>query len=133
MSSEEQLITIVGLDKERIRESAVNKGGWILPFKLSAKPNESWERYFYEAHRKSTNPKKKDVKIIDDCIEVQFSENDNQQQALDMLNEDVTNANSVYKEVYLKKIQIQDEMKALQLKQVGTLRKLKEDSEHLKF
>lgn len=133
MSTEEQVIKIVGVDKERIRESAVNKGGWILPFKLSAKPNESWERYFYDAHRKNTNPRKRDAKLINDYIEVQIAETDNQQQILDLLNVDVATSNSVYMEVYLKKIQIQDEMKALQLKQVGVLQRLKEDSDHLKF
>jgi hypothetical protein len=130
---EEQLIKIISVDKEHIRESAVIKGGWIIPFKLSAKPNESWERHFYEVHRKSVNPKKKDVKLIEGYVEVQFSEGDNQQQALDMLNEDVTNTNTIYRDVYLKKIQIQDDMKAQQLKQQGVLQKLKNDSEGLKF
>ena len=133
MSSEEQVITIIGVDKERIRESAVVKGGWIIPFKLSAKPNESWERHFYETHRKNINPKKKDVKLIDDCIEVQFAETDNQQQALDMLKVDVENANTIYKDIYLKKIQIQDEMKALQVRQAGVMQKLKDDTDKLKF
>jgi hypothetical protein len=130
---EEQSIKIISVDKENIRESAVIKGGWIIPFKLSAKPNESWERHFYEVHRKSVNPKKKDVKLIEDFIEVQFSEVDNQQLALDMLNEDVNNTNTIYRDVYLKKIQIQDDMKALQLKQLGVLKKLQDESESLKF
>ena len=133
MSMEEQVIKIISVDKEHIRESPVVKGGWIIPFKLSAKPNESWERHFYEVHRKSVNPKKKDVKIVDDSLEVQFGEADNQQLALDMLNEDINNANTAYKDIYLKKIQVQDEMKALQLKQVGVLKKLQDESEGLKF
>lgn len=133
MSAGEQEIKIVAVDKEHIRESAVAKGGWVIPFKLSAKPNESWERHFYEVHRKNTNPKKKDVKIIDDCLEVQFSEADNQQKALDMLNEDITNTNTVYKELYLKKIQVQDDLKALQIRQLGVMQKLKDDSDGLKF
>jgi len=130
---QEQIITIVGVEKDRIRESAVIKGGWVIPFKLSAKPNESWERYFYEAHRKNTNPKKKDVKIVDDCVEVQFSESENQQQSLDMVKEDVDLANAVYKDICMKKIQIQDELKALQLRQIGVLQKIKDESDQLKF
>jgi hypothetical protein len=130
---EEQSIKIISVDKEHIRESAVIKGGWIIPFKLSAKPNESWERHFYEVHRKSVNPKKKDVKIIEDCLEVQFPEGDNQQLILEMLNEEVTNTNTIYRDGYLKKIQIQDDMKALQIKQLGVLKKLQDESEGLKF
>lgn len=133
MSSEEFEIKIIAVDKDRIRESAVIKGGWVISFRLSAKPNESWERHFYEAHRKNTDPKKKDVKIVNDCVEVQFSESDNLQKALEMLKADVDSANSVYKDIHLKKIQIQEDLKALQLKQVGVLQKLKDESDALKF
>lgn len=133
MSSEEFEIKITAVEKDRIRESAVIKGGWVITFKLSAKPNESWERHFYEAHRKNTDPKKKDVKIVNDCVEVQFSENDNLQKALEMLKADVDAANLVYKDIHLKKIQIQEDLKALQLKQVGVLQKLKDESDALKF
>ena len=133
MSSEELEIKIISVEKDRIRESALIKGGWVIPFKLSAKPNESWERHFYEAHRKNPDPKKKDIKIVNDCIEVQFTENDNLQKALEMLKVDVDSANVVYKDIYLKKIQIQEDLKALQLKQVGVLQKLKDESDGLKF
>lgn len=130
---EEQEIRVIAVDKEHIRESPTIKGGWIIPFKLSAKPNESWERHFYEVHRKNVNPKKKAAKIINDTMELQFSETDKQQLALDLLNEDINNTNIIYKEVYLKKIQLQDDMKALQIKQQEMLEKLKNDSNDLKF
>ncbi|MBP6343706.1 MAG: hypothetical protein KA403_07225 [Candidatus Omnitrophica bacterium] len=130
---EEQIISIIAVDKENIRESLVVKGGWVVPFKLSAKPNDSWERHFYEVHRKNTNPKKKAAKLVNDCIEVQVLETDVQQQALDMIKEDVENTNVAYKDVFLKKIQLQDDMKALQLRQQGVLQKLRDDSSNLKF
>jgi hypothetical protein len=130
---EEQVIKIVGLDKENIRESQVVKGGWVLPFKLSVKPNDSWERYYYEVHRKSTNPKKKEVKLVNGCLEVQFSEADKQQQILDTLIEEVAATNDAYKDIYLKKIQMQEDMKAMQLRQSAMLQKIKDDAEGLQF
>lgn len=130
---EEQSIKIVGVIKESIREHATVKNGWILPFKLSEKPNDSWERNFFEVHRKSTNPKKKEVKLIKDYIEVQVVETDNQQQVLEVLNEEVTTTNEVYRDIYLKKMQMQDDLKVQQLRQQGVLQKLKDDSDQLKF
>ncbi len=128
-----QDIKITGVDKDHIRESAAVKGTWIIPFKLSVAPDESWSRHFYELHRKNMDLKKKDSKLIGDCIEVNFTDTDDQQAMLDILNREVTEANTLYKSVNQQKQKMRDDMKALQQKQSDMLQKLKDNSDKLRF
>lgn len=126
-------IKIIGVDKDRIRESAAVKGAWVIPFKLSAAPDESWARHFYELHRKNADLKKKETKLTGNCIEVSFEDLDDQQKILDVLNREVKEANTLYKDVNTQKQKMRDDMKTLQQKQLDKLQKLKEDSDKLKF
>ena len=129
---EEQDIKVIGIDKENIRENADGKG-WVIPFKLSTEPNESWAKHFFEVHRKNTDIKKYNCKLLGKMIEVGFTDTDSQQKALDALNKDVATTNTVYKEVYLAKKKMQEDMMDMKQKRGVTLQKLKDESDNLKF
>ena len=133
MNVDEQMIKVIGVNKDRIRECALNKGEWIIPLKLSMKPDDSWERYFYEIHRKSGNSRKKDVKIVNDCMEMNFSDKEDPQETLDYIKKEIEDANVAYKEVYLRKIKVQEDLKIFQQRQVDMLQKIKDASDKLKF
>jgi hypothetical protein len=131
--SHEEVVKIVSVDKLKIRESATVKGTWVLPFKLSITPDETWARNFYEVHRKNTDPKKKEIKLSGDCLEVNFTDADDLQKTLDNLKLEVDKANVDYQELVDKKLRVQEEMRVLQKKQSDTMQKLKDDSDGLKF
>jgi hypothetical protein len=131
--SHEEAVKIISVDKLKIRESATVKGTWVLPFKLSITPDETWARNFYEVHRKNPDPKKKEIKLSGDCLEVNFTDADDLQKTLDSLKGEVDKANADYQELVDKKLRVQEEMRVLQKKQSDTMQKLKDDSDGLKF
>jgi hypothetical protein len=131
MGTEYAAIKVVSVDKDRVKENGTGK--WVIPFKLSAAPDETWGRNFYEIHRKSTNPKKKEIKLVGDCLEVVFGEADSQQQTLDELKQEVELTNTAYQALILQKQKIQDDMRVLQQKQTNMMQKIKDDSDGLKF
>ncbi|MDP2653754.1 MAG: hypothetical protein Q8Q08_06955 [Candidatus Omnitrophota bacterium] len=133
MSVEDLEIKIVGVDKARIRESETSGGIWIVPFKLSSKPDESWVRNFNELFRKNANIRKRKAHVIEDCIEVSVAGVDDTQQVLDVIKADVADTNSACREIFLKKIRMQEALKTLQQTQADTLQKIKDDVEKLKF
>jgi hypothetical protein len=128
---EHEAVKVVSVDKERVRENGTGK--WLIPFKLSLVPNESWARIFYEIHRKSTSPRKKEVKLTGDCLEVTVIETDNQQQTLDDLKHEVEQANTVYHDLVVQKQKVQEDMRQLQQRQTDIMKKMKTDSDGLKF
>jgi hypothetical protein len=133
MSLEDRLVKVVGVDRERIKESSLTKGIWIIPFKLSITPDESWARTFYETHRKNMDPKKKDVKLVGNCLEACFADSDDQQQMLDRLKQEVENTNAADQALTAQKLKIQEDMRAIQQRQIDMMKKVKDDSDGLKF
>jgi hypothetical protein len=133
MSLEERMVRVVGVDREAIKESPLTKGLFIIPFKLSIAPDETWGRTFYEIHRKIVDPKKKDIKLVGDRLEVHFSEADDQQQVLDKLKLEVESANMADQALMAQKLKVQEDMRALQQRQVDMMKKVKDDSDGLKF
>jgi len=133
MGAEERDIRIIGVDKAAIRESANQKGCWILPFKLSGKPSASWASSFYEVHRKNAAEVQWKADVNDDLILVNISGTDDQQKVLDAIKIDVVGANAICEENYQKKVKIQEELAALKKKHNDTLTKLQEGSDNLQF
>ena len=133
MSEEARDIKIIGVDKNEIRESNEYKGIWLIPFKLSAAPDESWGRNFYEVHQKTSADMKRKANVVDDCIVVCIAGTDDQQKVLDALKVDVLNTNVICESNFQKKLQIQRDLDVLKKQQVETVAKLKEDSDKLKF
>jgi len=131
MVTEHGNIKVLSVDKERVRESGTGK--WVIPFKLSAVPEESWAKNFYEIHRKNVNPKKKEIKLIGDCLEVVFGDTDNQQQTLDELKQEIAQTNTAYQALMTQKLKVQEDMRLLQKRQTEMMQKIKDDSDGLKF
>lgn len=133
MSKEERDIRITGVDKAGIKESGEYKGTWVLPFKLSAKPDESWARNFYDVHKKNSMETKKRADVVDDCIQVYIVATDDVQKILDAAKIDVMDTNAICEENFQKKIQIQVELDSLRKRQAETIAKIKDDSDKLQF
>ena len=133
MDTEERDVRIIGIEKSAIKESHDQKGIWILPFKLSVKPDDSWARNFFEVNRKNTNDAKRKANVVEDRIEVSVAEMDDQQKLLDAIKIDVADTNALCEENYQKKLSLQQGLEALKKKQNDVLEKLKEDSDKLQF
>jgi len=133
MSGEERSITIVGVDKDGIRESADNKGYWVIPFRLSAKPDDSWSRNFYEIHKKTAVDGKCKANVAGDTILVSTPDTGDLQKVLDAMKLEVLSTNEICETHFQKKLQIQQELDILRKNQADMIEKLKGDSDKLQF
>ena len=133
MVNEDPVIKIIGVDKDKIRESSSLSGAWVIPFKLSSIPSESWGRNFYEICQRNSNANKRKTSLLNDCIEVNCTEKDEQQKVLDMLMLDILNTNAVCQDIYHKKIKMQEDIRIQQQSHANTLQRIKDDIEKLKF
>ena len=133
MSSEDYTIKVVGVEKDQIRENSALSGTWIIPFKLSSTPSETWVRNHYEVSQKNSHSNNKKVQIVKDCIEVNFTAAESQQQVLDNLKLDIIRTNALCKDIHDKKLKIQADLKLRQQTQETALQKIKEDVEKLQF
>jgi hypothetical protein len=126
-------IKVIGVDTSRIRENNTMPGTWIIPFKLSAKPDESWVRNFNDVFKKNAAADKRKARVVDDCIEVNFYAADDQQKALDVLKHDIADTNAACKEIYEQRMKMQEDLRTLQKTQANTLQKIKDDATRLKY
>ena len=133
MSEEERNIKIISVDKNAIKESPDHKEIWVLPFKLSRKPDESWERNFYDVYRKNPSEVKRKVNVAEDSILISIAATDDLQKVLDALKIDVVKTNTICEVNFQKKLQLQQELEALKKKQLEIMTKFKDDSDHLQF
>ena len=132
MSGENQEIKIVGVDKEEIKVGG-NKDEWIIPFKLSATPDESWQKKFYEVQQKDSSVMKRKSRVIENFIKIEISSVDDLQKILDALKIEVAEANALCEEDYQTKMRVRQELEALQKKQRDSTAHFKEDSDKLVF
>jgi hypothetical protein len=133
MSSESQEIKIVGVDKEAIGISVDKKDFWSIPFKLSLKPEQTWEKKFFEIQQKDISAIKRKARVIGDSITVEVTSLDDLQKILDVVKVEVAQTNVLCEEDYQKKLKIRQQLEDLQQKQRDTTQKLKEDSDKLVF
>ena len=133
MSSENQEIKIVSVDKEAIRVSSDKKDYWVVPFKLSLKPDQSWQEKFYEVQQKDINVMKRRANVVENSINVDVSSMDDLQKVLHAIKIEVAETNILCEADYLKKMKIRQELEALQQKQRDSTQKFKEDSDNLVF
>lgn len=133
MSGESQEIKIVGVDKEGIRVSPDKKELWIIPFKLSLKPDQSWEKKFFEIQQKDVMGLRRKVRVVENSISVETAATDDLQKILDAIKVSVTETNVLCEADYQKKVQIRQELETLQQKQRDATQKFKEDSDKLEF
>ena len=126
-------IRVIGVEQTRIREHSSLQGTWIVPFRLSARPDESWVRNFNDICKKNMNVDKKKAHVVGDCIEVNVAHADDQQRVLDLLKKDVMDTNAACREIYEQKVKMQDDLRVLQKNNADTLQKIKDDVEKLKF
>lgn len=133
MDSESQEIKIIGVDKEAIRVSSDKKDFWVIPFKLSLKPDQIWERKFYEVQQKDSNPLKRKVRVGESVIEVELSGTDDLQKVFDVVKIEVAQTNALCEQDYQKKVKIRHELEDLQKRDRDSTQKFKEDSDKLTF
>jgi hypothetical protein len=133
MVGERQEINIVGVDKEEIKISPDKKEYWVVPFKLSLNPDESWQKKFHEVQRKDTNAMKRKARVDKNYMKVEVSGADDLQKVLDALKVQVMETNVLCEEDYQKKIKIRQELEALQKNQRDATLQFKEDSDKLIF
>ena len=133
MSGESQEIKIVGVDKESVRMSSDKKDYWVVLFKLSLKPDQFWEKKFYEVQQKDTNAMKRKAQIVENSISVEVSGIDDLQKVLDVLKIEVAETNVSCEEDHQKKLKIRQELETLHQKQRDATQKFKEDADKLMF
>ena len=133
MSIESEEIKIVGVEKDAIRVSPDKKDYWVVLFKLSLKPDQTWEKKFYEVQQKDTNAMKRKAQIVENAISVDVSSMDDLQKVLDIIKIEVAETNVLCEADYQKKVKIRQELEGLQQKQRDATQKFKEDSDKLKF
>ena len=133
MVGESQEIRIISVNKEEIRMGSDKKECWVVPFKLSLIPDESWQRRFYEIQQKNTNVMKRKARVVENFLNVDVSGGDNLQKITDVLKIEVMETNALCEEDYQKKVDIRKELEALQKKQRDVTLQFKEDSDKLIF
>ncbi len=133
MSEEGREIKIIGIDKEAIKVSPDKREIWIVPFKLSLKPDQSWERKFSEVQQRDKDAMKRTVKIVNASLEVELSSTDDLQKVLDTIKIEVAETNAQCAEDDQKKIKIRQELEELRQRQTTATQKFKDDSDQLKF
>lgn len=133
MGGEHQEIRIVGIDKEAIKISSDKQSFWTIPFKLSAKVDQAWERKFYDVQQKDANAMKRKTQVGGDFIRVEVSEMDDLQKVLDAVKIEVVRTNALCEEDYQKKEKVRQDLETLQKKQTNATQKFKEASDKLQF
>jgi hypothetical protein len=133
MGDETQEIKVVGIDKEAIQLSADGKDLWVVPFKLSQKPDQSWERKFYEIQEKDKNAMKRKARVVDNYIRVEIAGSDNLQNVLDVVKAEIVDTNVLWDADYQKKMKVRRDLEDLQQRQTTAVNKLKADSDNLVF
>ena len=133
MSDEHQEIKVVGVDKEAIEMIAGKQSFWVIPFKLSLRPNQVWETKFYEVQQRDKNAMKRKARFQEDLIKVEVSEMDDLQKVLDAIRMEVAETNALCEGDYQTKMRIRQEVEALQRKQGDVTKQFKDDSDKLKF
>jgi len=133
MSDEHKEIIITGVDKDSIVMGSSKLNLWVVPFKLSSKPDQDWERKFYEVQQRDKNVMKRKVQILGDFIKVEVTETDDLQKVLDVIRLEVTETNALCEGDYQKKMKMRRELEELQHKQGDITAKFKGDSDKLKF
>ncbi|MBN1870281.1 MAG: hypothetical protein JW847_06895 [Candidatus Omnitrophica bacterium] len=133
MSGENQEIKIVGVDKEAIRTGSDTKEHWVVPFKLSLKPDQSWQARFYEIQKRDANIMKRKLQLDENSIIAEVSAADDLQKVLDAVKVMVVEANVLCEKDYQKKLKIRQELEVLQKEQRDATQKFKDDSDRLVF
>ena len=132
MSGVCQELKVIGVDKEAIKMISGTQT-WVIPFKLSLKPDQDWEKKFYDVHQQGKNVMKRKMKFVGDFIIVEVSEVDDLQKILDAIRLEVTETNVLCEGEYQTKLKVHRELEALQLKQVDATKKFQDNSDKLKF
>ena len=133
MSEENEEIKIIGVDKDAIEMSSGKQNLWIIGFKLSAKPDQDWDRRFYEVEQREKNSMKRKVQIVGDCIKVEVSDRDDLQKVLDVVKAEVSETNILRDGDYQKKLEMRRELLALQRKQEDVTLKFRQAADKLQF
>lgn len=130
---ESREIKIVNVNKEAIKTSPDKKDFWIVPFKLSQEPDQSWERIFSEAQKKDKDAMKRKTQVVGGCLEVEISETDDLQKVLDVLKGKVAEVNVQCEEDYQKKLRIRQELEEMRQREIKATQKLRDVSDKLEF
>ncbi len=133
MGEETRDIRIIGVDKGAIKTGSGKVENWVIPFKLSLAPDETWQRNFYEVQKKSINIMKRKLQVTGDAMMVEIFGADDLQKVLDALKIEIVEVNAVCEKDYQKRMQLRQELAALQKKQMDATQKLKDDSDRLVF
>jgi uncharacterized protein YajQ (UPF0234 family) len=133
MSAENSEIKVVSVDKDAIKVGLDKKDFCTIPFKLSAKPDETWEKKFYEVQQKDKSAMKRKAHLMDDAISVEVSSIDDLQKVLDAVKIEVAETNVLCEADHQTKMKIRAELEALQQKRRDATQKFKEDSDKLVF
>ncbi len=133
MSDDRQEIKIVGVDKEAIQMTSGKEIFWAVPFKLSLKPDQDWEKKFYEVQQRDKTAMRRRMRIMGDFIKVEVSEMDDLQKILDVLKLEVAETNVLCEGDYQTKLKIRQELEVLQHRQVDVTKKFKDDVDKLQF
>lgn len=133
MSDERYAIKVVGVDKEAIEMIGGKQDVWGIPFRLSSKPDQDWEKKYFEVSGKDKSLMKKKVHLIGDLIKVEISEMDDLQKVLDIIKAEVKETNSLCEGDYQLKVKLRQDLETLQNKQFDVTKKFKEDSDKLQF
>jgi len=132
MSDDCQKIRIVGVDKAAI-DMRAGRQIWAIPFKFSSKPDQDWEKKFYEVQQRDKNVMKRHMRIVGDVITVEVSELDDLQKVLDAMRLEVAETNVLCEGDHQTKLKVRRELEALQQKQGDVTKKFKDDSDKLQF
>jgi hypothetical protein len=133
MDGEGQVIKVVGVDKEAIRTASDKKDYWVVPFRLSFKPDQNWEKKFYEVHQKNAHVMKRKAQIAESLMQVEVNSTDNLQKVLDVIKAEILETNTLCSVDYQHKMKIRKDLEELQQKQRDSTQKFKEDSDNLSF
>ena len=133
MAGENTEITIVSVDREEIRISSEKNEYWVVPFKLSLTPDDSWQKKFYEVQQKDSSVMKRKARVVKDSMSVEVFGADDLQKVLDVLKIEVAETNVLCEEDYQKKMKVRQQLEALQKKQRDATMQFKEDSDKLTF
>ena len=126
-------IKIVGVDKAAIEMSPSKQDLWIIPFELSLKPDQDWERKFYEVQKSDTNVMKRAMQIKENYIRMEVSQKDDLHKVLDVLKAEVAKTNVLREGDYQKKMNIRQQLEELHHQQGDVTKKFKDDSDQLQF
>jgi len=132
MSGVCQELKVIGVDKEAIKMISGTQT-WVIPFKLSLKPDQDWEKKFYDVHQQGKNVMKRKMKFVGDFIIVEVSEVDDLQKILDAIRLEVTETNVLCEEDYQTKLKVRRDLEVSLKKQGDATNKFKDDSDKLQF